>query len=325
MKARTRHWGIRISRIGRGCRTAAWPGLRGVAAIAALAAGILGLPAMAGASSAVVTARGTVITTVTNAFGTSLAVGSGKFAGFTLYYITSDHGRSFGCTSKPVSTPVGRLLCTGPSGDKNAEWPAITTKGTPVAAGRVSQRLLGTVWRPGVGAQITYAGHPLYLFDQGPGQVTGQGWDEPSLPPWHGVWWLMAPSGRALPWAGALTKITIGGKRVLASPMMTGVGWVDFPVYSFSRDSVNRSRCTGSCARAWPPMLTSGRPGLSGGLWRARLGTLRTAQGIQVRYHGRPLYLFAFEGLTQTPSGVRATGNGNGIPAAGGIFRLVRA
>lgn len=302
-----------------------------MAALAVGAAGLAGVPVLAGTASAAAApaaagaAKGTVITTATTAFGRSLVVGSGKFAGFTLYFITSDHGKSFGCTSKPVTTPVGRLLCTGPSGDKNAEWPAITTRGRPVAGGGVSQKLLGTVKRAGIGEQVTYAGHPLYLFDSGPGQVTGEGWDEPGLPPWHGVWYLMAPSGRALPWAGTLTTTRIGGKTVLAAPMLTGVGWVSFPVYSYSRDSSSRSRCAGSCARAWPAMLTQGRPGLSGGLSPGRLGTLRTPAGIQVRYRGRPLYLFAFEDLAQTPAGIRAAGNGNGIKVAGGTFRLVRA
>jgi predicted lipoprotein with Yx(FWY)xxD motif len=300
--------------------------LAGIAAVAGLA-GVAGLPAAAGtaaAATAPAAAKGTVITTAVNAFGRSLVVGSGKYAGFTLYFITSDHGRSFGCTSKPVKTPVGTLLCTGPSGDTKAEWPAITTSGKPVAGKGVSAKLLGTVKRAGVGTQITYAGHPLYLFDQGPGQVTGEGWDEPSLPPWHGLWYLMAPSGRALPWAGTVTTVTIGGRKVLATPMFTGVGWVDFPVYSYSKDSPGHSACaTGPCARAWPAMLTSGRPGVSRGLSPRKVGTLRTAKGIQVRYRGKPLYLFAFEGLAQTATGIAATGNGNRIKVDGGTFRLI--
>ena len=173
------------------------PGLRGIVAGAALVVSLASVPVFAGTASA---ATGTVITTAPTAFGRALVVGSGPYAGFSLYFITSDRGRTFGCTSKPVVTPVGTLLCTGPSNDTNAEWPAITTTGTPIAGSGASQQLLGTVWRTGVGDQVTYAGHPLYLFDQGPGEVTGEGWDEPSLPPWHGVWNLMAPSGRALPW-----------------------------------------------------------------------------------------------------------------------------
>jgi predicted lipoprotein with Yx(FWY)xxD motif len=314
---------------GRPART--WSRMRAIAAIAALAT-VAGIPALAGQASAAPAgsrqpgaAKGTEIATAVTAFGRALVVGSGKYAGFTLYYITSDHGSSFGCTSKPVKTPVGTLLCTGPSGDKQAEWPAITTSGKPVAGPGVSQKLLGTVHRAGIGSQITYAGHPLYLFEDSPGQVTGEGWDEPSLPPWHGVWYLMAPSGRALPWAGTLTTMKIKGKSVLATPMFTGVGWINFPVYSYSRDTARHSRCAGACARAWPPVLTSGLPGLSGGLSPRRLATLRNPDGIQVSYRGKPLYLFAFEGLAPTSTGFGATGNGNGISVGGGTFRLVRA
>ena len=140
------------------------------------------------------------------------------------------HGTTFGCTATPITGPNGNELCTGQSDDTNAEWPAITTVGAPIAGSGVSQGLLGTVTRTfeGVGSvggagpvtqqQITYAGHPLYLFDQGPGQVTGEGWDEPSMPPWQGVWSLISPSGLALPWVGTLTTTTIDGQTVHGDP-----------------------------------------------------------------------------------------------------------
>jgi hypothetical protein len=70
-------------------------------------------------------------------------------------------------------------------------------------------------------------------------------------------------------------------------------------------------------------MLTTGRPGVSGGLSRGQVSTLRSPEGIQVRYRGKPLYLFAFEGLAPTPTGIAAAGNGNGIKVNGGTFRLV--
>jgi predicted lipoprotein with Yx(FWY)xxD motif len=300
---------------------------REASAVAALA-GAAALPiaaATAPSASAAPAPKGTTIAAETTSFGTALVVGSGTYAGYTLYFITSDHGRSFGCTATPVTTPLGKLQCAGPSGDKNAEWPAITTAGAPVAGPGVSQKLLGTVQRAGIGKQVTYAGHPLYLFDTGPDQVTGEDWDEPSLPPWHGVWYLMSPSGRALPWAGTLTTTTIGGRKVLATLMLTGAGWEDFPVYSFSKDSRFHSACTGSCARAWPAVLTSGRPAVSGGLWPFRLGTLRTPEGTQMSYDGKPLYLFGDEGITKTATGFAATGSGNGVRTDGGTFRLVRA
>jgi hypothetical protein len=81
-------------------------------------------------------------------------------------------------------------------------------------------------WRP-----VSPPGHPLYLFDQQPGAVTGEGWDEPSLPPWHGVWFLVKPNGNQLPWTSNLTTVKLHGHRYLATSMQTGVGWINFPVY----------------------------------------------------------------------------------------------
>jgi predicted lipoprotein with Yx(FWY)xxD motif len=261
------------------------------------------------------------------AFGPSLAVGSGPFKNFTLYYISSDHGHSYGCTTGATNTPVGPITCTGPSNDKNAEWPAITTNGRPVAGPGVRKGLLGRVFRKGVGWQVTYAGHPLYLFDQQPGAVTGEGWFEPGLPPWHGIWWLMSPGGQPVPWAGTLTTAKVGGKTVLAEPFMTGIGWVKFPVYTFSGDLGSYGTTCAeitACARAWPPLYTDGSPGYSG-VPAAGIGVVGLPAGPgQITWNGRPLYLFAFEALAPTSNGGGApAGNGNGVKAFGGTFSLV--
>ena len=300
---------------------------------ATLALSVLALqtPALAAtanpATTTPATSQGTKIILADTAFGWSLAVGSGKYKDYTLYYITSDHGTSFGCTTGATSTPIGPLTCTGPSNDQNAEWPAITTTGAPVAGPGVRQSLLGRVYRNGVGWQVTYAGHPLYLFDQQAGAVTGEGWDEPGLPPWHGVWWLISASGEPVPWAGTLTTTRIDGKKVLAEPFLTGVGWVNFPVYTFSGDSpYYRAACAddATCARAWPPLLTSDVPGHSG-ISGYGIGTIRIAGGLrQVTWYGHPLYLFSHEALAPTATGSGApAGNGNGVKAFGGTFRLV--
>ena len=310
-------------RMGGGRRATARAGLRRIVVAIALAAGVASLPMLAGSASAAPATKGTVIATAPTAFGMALVVGSGKYAGYSLYFITSDHGTTFGCSSKAAKTPVGPILCAGPSNDKNAEWPAITTTGAPVAGTGVSQSLLGRVKRS-FGEQVTYAGHPLYLFDTMAGAVTGEGWDEPGLPPWHGVWSLIAPSGLALPWVGTLTTTTISGKTVLATPMLTGVGWLNFPVYSYGKDKAGRSACIrGSCALAWPAVLTSGTPGVSNGLSASEVGTLSTPNGTQVTYGGAPLYLYSNEGLAETATGFATTGNGNGVVLGGGTFSLI--
>ncbi len=296
-------------------------------AVPAAALALTATPALASTARPAAAPRGTESIVADTAFGWSLAVGSGPFKNYTLYYISSDHGHSYGCTTGATSTPVGPITCTGPSNDKNAEWPAITTNGKPVAGRGVSQRLLGRVFRKGVGWQVTYAGHPLYLFDQQPGAVTGEGWFEPGLPPWHGIWWLMSPGGRPVPWAGTLTTTKVRGETVLAEPFMTGMGWVKFPVFTFSGDLRSyTSSCTAisACARAWPPLYTNGFPGYSG-VPGAAIGVVGLPVGPdQITWNGRPLYLFSNEALAPTSNGGAApVGNGNGIKAFGGTFSLV--
>jgi predicted lipoprotein with Yx(FWY)xxD motif len=204
----------------------------------------------------------------------------------------------------------------------------IPTSGPPVAGSGVHQALLGRVYRKGIGEQVTYAGHPLYLFDQQPGAVTGEGWDEPGLPPWHGVWWLISASGEPVAWAGTLTTTTVAGKTVLAEPFSTGIGWVNFPVYTFSGDQpYGWAACSASaaCARAWPSVLTSGGPGRGGGVPAWAIGELGIPGGLtQVTWEGRPLYLFRHEELVPQANGsATAAGNGNNIHAFGGTFSLV--
>ncbi len=277
------------------------------------------------AQAASTSGTGTVIATAPSPFGKILVVGSGQYAGYTVYFITSDAGQNFGCTTTVQSLPgfPGPGSCTGPEGDQTAEWPAVTTTGQPIAGKGVHQSLLGSVSRPGVGDQVTYGGHPLYLFDSGPGQITGEGWDEPGLPPWHGIWYLVSPKGTATAWTPMLTTTTLpSGKRVLAVSMLTGGGWQAVPVY---RDTA-KNGCTGSCAVTWPPLLTSGTPGVSALLKAGAVGTHRLAGGeLQVTFNGHPLYLYGYETPVTSGGKVVIVGNGNHKKGGGGTFDLVSA
>ena len=275
--------------------------------IVSVALGAVGL--LAGTGAALAATGGTVITVGNTPFGTALVVGSGTYKGYSLYDITSDQPPSYGCPVAAVPLPPGfppGFTCTGPSNDRNAEWPAITTNGAPVAGPGINASLLGSVVRKGVGRQITYNGKPLYLFDTQAHAVTGEGWDEPSIPPWHGVWFLVKPNGNQLPWTSNLTTVELHGHHYLATLMETGVGWVSFPVYK------RAGACPpGPCATTWPYVLTAGRPGTSGGVHAWAVGTQWTGLGTQVTYRGYPLYLFSHEGLN--PTTLTAAGNGNGV------------
>lgn len=123
-----------------------------------------------------------------------------------------------------------------------------------------------------------------------------------------------------------LSTLPIGGKRVLGAPLIDGGGWHVFPVYSYSGDSASTSACRGECAVAWPPLLTAGSPGVEGGAQSGALGTLTRPDGsLQVTYHGKPLYLFANEGIAKDPNdgSYHPTGTGNAVKTPGGTFNLV--
>jgi predicted lipoprotein with Yx(FWY)xxD motif len=64
-------------------------------------------------------------------------------------------------------------------------------------------------------------------------------------------------------------------------------------LYLFTRDGRGPSRCYGACAKAWPPLLTSGKPRVGKGLPASRVGTTRRRDGkLQVTYRGQPLYYY---------------------------------
>jgi predicted lipoprotein with Yx(FWY)xxD motif len=65
-------------------------------------------------------------------------------------------------------------------------------------------------------------------------------------------------------------------------------------LYLFQKDKSKTSRCSGDCATAWPPLLTTGKPTASGSARKSLLGTTKRSDGTtQVTYHGHPVYFFA--------------------------------
>ena len=68
-------------------------------------------------------------------------------------------------------------------------------------------------------------------------------------------------------------------------------------LYLFQKDKGGMSACYGSCASAWPPLLTKGKPVAVRGAQASRLGTTRRKDGtLQVTYRGHPLYRFSGDG-----------------------------
>ena len=70
-------------------------------------------------------------------------------------------------------------------------------------------------------------------------------------------------------------------------------------IYGFTYDRRSRTRCFGACARAWPPVYTSGTPRAGRRVTQRKLGTIRRGGRRQVTYNGWPLYTYANEGRLQ--------------------------
>jgi predicted lipoprotein with Yx(FWY)xxD motif len=313
-----------------------------IALLVALLLGLTGivLASPAGAAStstSTSTSTGTVISEVNSPYGKVLMVGSGQFAGYTLYQFSRNTPAACSATVETVGGMP--LSCAGPETDKTADWPALTTVGKPVAGPGVNKSLLGLVHRTDIGGdQVTYAGRLLYLFDQAPHQFSGVNFMETvaPLPPWHGVWYLVSSTNGA-PVEGPIalsTEALPSGKSVLAAAMFQGMGGTPITVYTYSKDAKNQSTCTGTCALDWPPVLTTAAPQATAGLTKSSMGTITRPDGTkQLTFDGKPLYLYSKEvpqlnPSTGNPLNPATIGTGNGLagPAHfGGTFSVVSA
>ena len=95
--------------------------------------------------------------------------------GFTLYDFHKDKGTQSSCYGG----------CAG-------VWPPLTTSGTPKASNGAVTSQLGTTKRKDGSVQVTYAGHPLYLYasDAKPGDAKGNDIDS-----FGAEWYALQPSG----------------------------------------------------------------------------------------------------------------------------------
>jgi predicted lipoprotein with Yx(FWY)xxD motif len=64
-------------------------------------------------------------------------------------------------------------------------------------------------------------------------------------------------------------------------------------LYLFEKDKNGKSACSGPCAQAWPPFVTSEKPRAGNGIKENLLGTTKREDGeTQVTYNGHPLYYY---------------------------------
>jgi predicted lipoprotein with Yx(FWY)xxD motif len=87
-------------------------------------------------------------------------------SGFTLYRFTKDPRNKNTCLASE-GEGYGSASCP-------EVWPAYTTTAKPLAGSGVKSSLLGTIKLPNGRKQVTYAGHPLYLYkpSSGPGETS---------------------------------------------------------------------------------------------------------------------------------------------------------
>jgi predicted lipoprotein with Yx(FWY)xxD motif len=129
------------------------------------------------------TTPGVTLATERSPVGPILATGKG----YTLYDFVPDTPDHSACVS---ATCV--LL-----------WPPLTVTGTPTLGAGLHAALVTTFRRGDGTTQVSYGGHPLYLWngDSRPGMVTGQGVVNEG-----GAWYVVAPSGQQI-----TTSFSIGG------------------------------------------------------------------------------------------------------------------
>ena len=96
-------------------------------------------------------------------------------AGMTLYMFAKDTGTQSTCTGACAQN-----------------WPPLLDNGKPTAGSGATASMLGTTTRSDGGKQVTYNGHPLYLFagDNAPGDTNGQG-----LTAFGGSWFGLSAAG----------------------------------------------------------------------------------------------------------------------------------
>jgi len=79
--------------------------------------------------------------------------------------------------------------CTGACA---RNWPPLGANGKPTVGSGANASLIGTTMRPDGKPQVTYNGHPVYLFvgDQKAGDTKGEG-----LSAFGGSWFALSPAG----------------------------------------------------------------------------------------------------------------------------------
>lgn len=120
--------------------------------------------------------------------GPILATGAGN----TLYDFVPDTPTHSACVGNPCAL----------------QWPPLLEFGAVRVGRGVDRALVGTLRRPGGTVQLSYDGHPLYLYagDMTPGMVMGQGISQDG-----GVWYVLGARGEQVTTAFTVTGGSLNG------------------------------------------------------------------------------------------------------------------
>jgi predicted lipoprotein with Yx(FWY)xxD motif len=140
------------------------------------------LAAVGGGTAAVAMSQGSPATVKTRhtSLGTVLVDAKGR----TLYLFEKDTKNKSKC-----------------SGQCAVNWPPALTSGAPKSSGSAVASRLGTTKRSDGTTQVTYAGHPLYLFiadKNKPGSVKGEG-----INAFGAEWYVVGTNGKKIEKAGS--------------------------------------------------------------------------------------------------------------------------
>jgi predicted lipoprotein with Yx(FWY)xxD motif len=105
------------------------------------------------------------------------------------------------------------------------------------------------------------------------------------------AWLALSPGAGAAGQRAGASGFTVGiAKTPLGKIVVDARG---HSLYLFEADHKGTSACYGACAKAWPPVVVSGKPKAGPGARAALLGVLHRRDGKQqATYRGHPLYRF---------------------------------
>jgi predicted lipoprotein with Yx(FWY)xxD motif len=103
--------------------------------------------------------------------------------------LVDSHGRTLYLFQRDTGT---NSTCTGACA---TEWPPLRVTAKPTVGGGATASIVATSARSDGKPQVTYNGHPLYLFagDQKPGDANGQG-----VNAFGGLWYALSSAGNQI-------------------------------------------------------------------------------------------------------------------------------